>query len=108
MCIRDSFTAGVPPTINSAFGAELMQEVAEAVVGAENVIQIAPMMVGEDMSEFLNRAPGCFVLVGAWDQDKPLNSPHHSATFDWDERALSTGAAMLASTAVRYLSQPYA
>ena len=100
------FTEGVPPTINSANGATLMHEVAETVVGADNVIQIAPMMVGEDMSEFLNRAPGCFVLVGAWDTDKPINSPHHSPTFDWDERALATGAALLANAAVRYLTNP--
>ena len=103
-----SFTEGVPPTINSADGAALMREVAQTVVGADNVIQIAPMMVGEDMSEFLNRAPGCFVLVGAWDTDQPINSPHHSPTFDWDERALATGAALLANAAVRYLAQPYA
>ncbi len=47
------------------------------------------MMVAEDMSEFLNRAPGCFVLVGAWDTAKPINSPHHSPTFTWDERVLA-------------------
>ena len=80
------------------------EEVAEAVVGADNIIQIAPMMVGEDMSEFLNRAPGCFVLLGAWDPGHPLNSPHHSATFDWDERALATGVALLASAALRQLT----
>lgn len=99
------FTSGVPATINSAPGAALMRKVATAVVGAEKVVQITPMMVGEDMSEFLNRAPGCFVLVGAWDPDKPLHSPHHSPTFDFDERVLSTGAALLASTAVAYLAR---
>lgn len=98
------FTAGVPATINAASGVHLMHEVAEAVVGADNIIQIAPMMVGEDMSEFLNRAPGCFVLLGAWDPGHPLNSPHHSATFDWDERALATGVALLASAALRQLT----
>jgi amidohydrolase len=55
------------------------------------------------MSEFLNRAPGCFVLVGACDPAGPLNSPHHSPTFDFDEAALPTGAALLAATALRYL-----
>jgi amidohydrolase len=100
-----SFTPGVPPTINAPAGARLMREVAAAVAGAENITQIVPMMVGEDMSEFLNRAPGCFVLVGAWDSEKPLNSPHHSPDFDWDERMLSTGAALLAGAAVKYLSE---
>lgn len=99
------FTQGVPPTINAASGAELMHKAAAATVGPESIIQITPMMVGEDMSEFLNRAPGCFVLLGAWDQDKPINSPHHNAAFDWDERALSTGAALLANAAIAYLSK---
>jgi amidohydrolase len=97
------FTAGVPPTINDAGGARLMQDVAAAIVGADNILQITPMMVGEDMSEFLNRAPGCFVLLGAWDQSRPINSPHHSATFEWDERVLATGAALLAGAAIAYL-----
>jgi amidohydrolase len=98
------FTAGVPPTINAASGAQLMKDVAAVVVGQENISQITPMMVSEDVSEFLNRAPGCFVLLGAWDQGKPINSPHHSPTFDWDERVLSTGAALLAGAAIHYLS----
>ena len=99
------FTSGVPPTINDPAGAALMQDVAGALVGEPQVAQITPMMVGEDMSEFLNRAPGCYVLVGAWDPDKPLNSPHHSPTFDFDERMLATGAALLAVTAVEYLQR---
>jgi amidohydrolase len=99
-----TFTPGVPPTINAPAGARLMREVSAAVAGAENITQIVPMMVGEDMSEFLNRAPGCFVLVGAWDTEKPLNSPHHSPEFDWDERMLCTGAALLAGAAVKYLA----
>lgn len=100
-----TFRPGVPATINSAGGVRLMDRVATTVVGAANVAQITPMMVAEDMSEFLNRAPGCFVLVGAWDTAKPINSPHHSPTFTWDERVLATGAALMAGTAVAYLSQ---
>jgi amidohydrolase len=103
-CAELTFRPGVPATINSADGVSLMKEVATAVVGAPNVAQITPMMVAEDMSEFLNRAPGCFVLVGAWDTAKPINSPHHSPTFTWDERVLQTGAALMAGAAVTYLS----
>ena len=100
-----TFTAGVLPTINSAAGAALMRDVATSLVGAEQVDTMTPAMVGEDMSEFLMRAPGCYVLVGANDPDGPLNSPHHSPTFDFDERMLSTGVALLAATAVEYLQR---
>ena len=62
-----SIVGYVSATVNDEAGAELMQQVAEAVVGPEQVAQIVPMMVGEDMAEFLDRVPGCFVLVGASD-----------------------------------------
>lgn len=100
-----TFTAGVLPTINSEEGAALMRDVAADLFGAEKLATQKPAMVGEDMSEFLMRAPGCFVFVGANDPDGPLNSPHHSPTFDFDERMLSTGVALLASTAATYLQR---
>jgi amidohydrolase len=94
-----------PATVNSVAGAALMQKVAEGVVGRTQTAQIAPMMVGEDMAEFLNRAPGCYVLVGASDPAGPLHSPHHNPTFDFDERTLSTGVALMAGAAFAYLSK---
>lgn len=93
---------GCPATVNSEEGAHFVQQIAEQVVDAEQVIQIPPMMVGEDMAEFLNRAPGCFVLIGAADPAGPELSPHHNPTFDFDERMLPTGVALLASTALTY------
>ena len=100
-----SVPGGCPAVVNSPAGAALMQSVAEAVVGPEQVAQIAPMMVGEDMSEFLNRAPGCFVLVGAASPETGPFSPHHSPTFDFDERMLSTGVALMANTAFAWLDE---
>jgi amidohydrolase len=95
----------VPATINSQAGAQLMQQVATEIVGGEQVAQIPPMMVGEDMAEFLNRAPGCYVLVGASDPMQPLHSPHHNPTFNFDERTLPTGVALLAGVAIKYLQE---
>ncbi|HRJ42263.1 MAG: amidohydrolase [Caldilineaceae bacterium] len=98
-----SVPGGCPATVNSPEGAALMQQVAEAVVGPAQVAQIAPMMVGEDMAEFLNRAPGCFVLVGAASPETGPFSPHHSPTFDFDERMLPTGVALMANAAFAWL-----
>ena len=94
----------VPPTSNSEAGAQLMDGVANDVVGAQNVTQIPPMMVGEDMAEFLNRAPGCFVLVGAANPEKGFYSPHHSPTFDFEESVMPTGVALLAEAAFSQLA----
>ncbi len=98
-------TMNIPAVINSPAGAELMREVASVIAGEEQVTQITPMMVGEDVSEFLNRAPGCFILVGAATPGKPLPAPHHNAAFDFDERMLPTGVALLAGAAAQYLVQ---
>ena len=94
----------VPATINSAAGARVMEVIANEVVGEENVAQIAPMMVGEDMAEFLNRAPGCFVLVGAANPDEGFYSPHHSPTFDFEESVMPTGVALLTEAAFSQLA----
>ena len=92
-----------PATINDPAAAAFMRPVAEAVVGAENVTQIRPMMVAEDMSQFLNQVPGCFIMVGASDPSQPMHSPHHNPTFDFDERMMPTGVALLAGAAVQWL-----
>jgi len=94
-----------PVTSNSEEGAALMQTVAEDVVGAEQITQITPMMVGEDMSEFLNRAPGCFILVGASDPAEEMHAPHHNPAFDFDEKMMPTGVAALAGVAAAYLAE---
>ncbi len=98
-----SVPGGCPAVVNSPEGAAVVQQVAEAVVGPEQIAQIAPMMVGEDMAEFLNRAPGCFVLVGAASPETGNFSPHHSPTFDFDERMLPTGVALMTNTAIAWL-----
>jgi amidohydrolase len=97
------YLGGCPVTSNSTAGAALMAEVAAQIVGPEQIIQIPPMMVGEDMSEFLNRAPGCFVLVGASDPAEKWHSPHHNPTFDFDERMLPTAVSLMAGAAIAYL-----
>ncbi|MXY93241.1 MAG: amidohydrolase [Caldilineaceae bacterium SB0670_bin_27] len=94
----------VPATINSEAGARVMEGIAREVVGEQNVAQIAPMMVGEDMAEFLNRAPGCFVLVGAANPEEGFYSPHHSPSFDFEESVMPTGVSLLAEAAFSQLA----
>lgn len=100
-----SYKPHVGTTQNSEEGAALMAEVAKEIVGDEEVIQIEPMTVGEDMSEFLNRAPGCFILIGASDPAEEMHSPHHNPTFDFDERMMPVGVAALTGAAIRYLEK---
>ncbi len=100
-----TFPFTVPATVNSEAGAAVVRHVAEELFGPEQIAAITPMMVSEDMSEFLDRAPGCYVLVGASDPELGWHSPHHNPSFDFDERVLPTGVALMAGTALAYLEQ---
>jgi amidohydrolase len=73
------------------------------VVGSTAVAWQAPLMVSEDFSEFARRVPACFMLIGSGNAELGLNAPHHNPRFDFDERVLPLGVALLATTAVRFL-----
>jgi amidohydrolase len=94
-----------PATINNIEMTTLVQGVAEHILGAPNVLRETQTLGSEDMSIFLNEVPGCFFFVGSANTKDKLNSPHHSPTFDFDERALDVGVQLLTSVAVEYLEQ---
>ncbi|MFZ1403242.1 MAG: amidohydrolase [Anaerolineae bacterium] len=91
-----------PATVNDPRATATMRQAAQALADATQVTPIKPLMIAEDMSEFLQRVPGCFALLGAG----PHPHPHHNAGFDFDERALPVGVALLCETAALVLSQP--
>jgi len=80
-------------TVNDPAVADVVIDVARRLLGEENVETDTRTLGGEDMSEFLDRVPGCFFLVGAA-KEGPIR-PHHSAEFDIDERALAVGVAVM-------------
>jgi amidohydrolase len=94
-----------PACINDAAMTDLVQAVGRDVVGAHNVRADTRTMGAEDMSVFLNVVPGCFFFVGSANRAQGLNSPHHSPTFDFDERALDLGAQMLTRAAMAFLER---
>ena len=96
---------GYPVTINDSAMAAFAREVAETVVAPANVVEGTPIMGAEDMSFFLNAAPGCFIFVGSGNAERNLNHPHHSPLFDFDEAALPIGAELLAKLALGYLQR---
>jgi amidohydrolase len=94
---------GYPPTINDADAARFIREVAEDLIGKENVQDAHPIMAGEDFAYMAQKAKGGFINLGAAVGDKPR--PHHHPDFDIDESVLCIGAGVLAETARRYLAR---
>ncbi|MBF0343398.1 MAG: amidohydrolase [Nitrospirae bacterium] len=90
---------GYPPVVNHQREYDVVREVAENLLGKEQVVDIPlPSMGGEDFSYFLQEAPGCFFRIGA-SIGTPPGVPMHSPRFDFNEDALRIGAAFLAEVA---------
>ncbi len=98
-------TDACPATINNAEMSELVRNVGARVLGEHNVRSVCRTTASEDMSLFLNEVPGCFFFVGSANAQRGLASPHHSPTFDFDERALDVGVRVLTSVALEFLER---
>ncbi len=97
---------GYPPLVNDDRVVDVVEETARAVVGEENVVEVAqPNLGGEDFAYFgLAGIPAAMFRLGIRDAKKGFTSPGHSSTFDMDDRrVLPVGAAMMAATAIRLL-----
>ncbi|HEX5479287.1 MAG TPA: M20 family metallopeptidase [Dehalococcoidia bacterium] len=79
----------LPAVVNDARCAGVVEAVGRAFLGDDHVS--AQRITGaDDMAYYLQRAPGAYFLLGAAD---PAGRPraHHSAQFDFDERAIGLG-----------------
>jgi len=97
--IELDFFSGLPAVINDEQAARRARSAAVHVVGREQVVsQGGPSLGGEDFAFYQQRVPGCLVRFGAAGPDHAAG-PAHSSCFDFDEHALSIGAAWLAQVA---------
>lgn len=93
------------PLVNDPAASEIARGAAIQVVGNHAVAWHAPLMVSEDFAEYAERVPACFLLLGSGNAELGLDAPHHNPHFDFDERVLPVGAALLATVATRYLAE---
>jgi amidohydrolase len=77
-----------PPLVNPSPSCELAADVARALLGDGGVVQLPPIMVGEDFAYFLQRIPGVFAFIGNGGDSAPL----HNAAFDFNDQVLPIGA----------------
>jgi amidohydrolase len=97
------YRLGYPPLVNDAEMAAFVRRVALDVVGPERTEEGEPGMAGEDMAYFINAVPGAYYRLGVRSEAKGITANHHHPRFNVDDDALSTGVAMHAAVALRYL-----
>jgi amidohydrolase len=88
------FQFGYKPVVNDERATQLVRE----VIAPGELIEIEPIMGGDDFSAFQAEAPGCYAFVGAGGE-----YPHHHPRFVIDERALAIGTRLHVQTAIRAL-----
>ena len=96
--------SGCPPVVSDTATADLVRRAAAATVGEDHVDIAVPLTVGDDVACFLERAPGCYFLVGAGHPERGPVPPHHSAYFDIDEAALPVGVETLVRASLDVLA----
>ena len=93
------FHRNYPPLINHAKETAFAVEVAQSIVGAQNVnAQVQPTMGAEDFAFMLQHKPGCYVFIGNGKGDHrgaghglgPCNL--HNASYDFNDELLPIGA----------------
>jgi amidohydrolase len=96
---------GCPPVTNDPAVTGVVRQVATQVVGRERVVEMSPTTGSDDVAFFLQRAPGCYFVVGSSNRARGLDGAHHSPRFDFDEDALVVAAKVLGGAALTLLER---
>jgi amidohydrolase len=98
---------GCPPCVNDEKMTQVVHGAAIATVGEQEVDASDGVMTAgsDDMACFLEAVPGCYFIVGAKNEAKGANYPHHHARFNIDEDALPIGVEVLTRAAMDYLKE---
>ncbi|BCL75925.1 peptidase M20 [Jeongeupia sp. HS-3] len=94
---------GYPVTMNNPEVAAIARRAAQHLLGEDALLELPPLMGGEDFSFTAAAVPSCFALLGTMGADSNGHSLH-SPKMIVDETALPLGAAYLAQTALDLLA----
>ena len=89
-----------PVVVNSQKETKEIQNIAEKIVGKENIITNYKTMCSEDFSFFLEKAPGAFVFIGCRQEEY---FPQHNENFIVDKESVLLGCQMMYDIAKKYL-----
>ncbi|MFQ5837469.1 MAG: M20 family metallopeptidase [Thermoplasmata archaeon] len=93
---------GYPPTVNDPQVTGKAAEILRDALGADSLVEVPPVMGGEDFSRYLERIPGTFLVLGTRNEAKGLTASIHSPHFQVDEDVLPMGSAALAKLALSF------
>lgn len=91
-----------PAVINAPEPTEKVRQAVENL-GGLNIDSGFRTMVSEDMAFMMEKAPGCYLMIGSANPDRGLDYGHHHPKFDFDEAVLPNAAAIMTAAALALL-----
>lgn len=98
-----NYQYGYSTVFNDKALTKIVEECVAEALGEEFVEYGEGAMGGEDFSAYLQKAPGCFIPVGAGNVEKGIVYPHHHPRFNIDEDALEYGVRIFVQAAKKIL-----
>ncbi|HET8546998.1 MAG TPA: M20 family metallopeptidase [Bryobacteraceae bacterium] len=98
-------TRSNPPTVNDTALLETMLPAMRKSIGAENVIQVPPVMGAEDYAYFLKQVPGFMFWLGVGNAAKGIAGMLHTPEYDADESSLAVGVRVMTNLVLGYLER---
>lgn len=102
-CEIETTTENIP-LINDDRMVQLARETAKQVFSAEEIVE-SVYLASEDFSFFSERVPAVFMFLGAGNDRKGTNQPHHNSRFNIDEAVLPQGVEMYIRTALNFFKR---
>jgi amidohydrolase len=93
-----------PPVINDPDLSARIQKITRQLLPKNTLDTKERTMGSEDMAFMMNDIPGCYIFIGSSNTDKGLDAKHHHPQFDFDESALTSGAALMTTAILDLLS----
>ena len=93
-----------PPVENSPDIASQVIKTARKYLPDMKVDNSYQVMASDDMAVFLEKIPGCYILIGSADEGKQLTSHHHNPKFDFQEEAMTSAILLLTGFSTTYLN----
>lgn len=93
------------PVINDSKCSKIAEQAVEKILGKDGITKFEKITGGEDISHFMELAPGALAFVGCRNEKKGAFYPHHSGCFNIDEDALEIGTNLYAQYAIDFLNE---
>ena len=103
--IKMDYRFGSSPVINDEDSSEIATGAVKKIMGADALYQYEKTPGGEDFSEYMRLAPGCFAFIGVRNEALGAVHPQHSCYYTMDESVLINGSMVAAQYVLDFLNK---